>query len=82
MYDKITEENILTVYLNITSLKILELLNDLVLNADDYPEEIYDPYILTKFQVVKLLYYADRTDLSVDTEKFIYELNCYESNVK
>ena len=82
VYDKISEENIRTVYLNLTSRKILTLISDLVLNSDDSSEELFDPYILTEYQVDKLLDYVGRTDLLVDTEKFIYELNCYESTVK
>jgi len=82
VYDKISEENILTVYLSITPREILTLISDLVLNADDSSEEQFDPYILTKSQVDKLLEYVGKTDLLVDTEMFIYELNCYESSVK
>lgn len=82
VYDKISEENILTVYLSITPREILTLISDLVLNADDSSDELFDPYILTKSQVDKLLEYVGKTDLLVDTEMFIYELNCYESSVK
>ncbi len=65
--------------LNITPTNILELLKDLKLNEDDYPWEIFDPYILTENQVIKLYPFVE-DDFKFDFVNNIYELMCYEEN--
>ncbi|TJY66425.1 hypothetical protein FAZ19_05745 [Sphingobacterium alkalisoli] len=56
---------------------ILNILDDLILNEDDFPDEIYDPYTLTESQVKKLIPFLDKP-LSLDFENNLYELSCYE----
>ena len=60
IYDKMSEKNISTIHLGISSHEILTLLVDLVLNFDDYPEELYDPYFLDERQVLILLDYIGK----------------------
>jgi hypothetical protein len=78
IYDKISEENVASVLLEMSSHDILNLLDDLMLNINDYPNELYDTYLLNKSQVLKLLNHMGRNNLMIDTSKFIYELNCYQ----
>ena len=57
----------------------MELLKDLKLNEDDYPWEIFDSYILTENQVIKLYPFVE-DDFKFDFVNNIYELMCYEEN--
>lgn len=49
--DKLHKEYIL----NISTKEILEVLDDLILNQDDYLYEIFDPYNLITLQFHKLI---------------------------
>lgn len=71
--EKLNKEYIL----NITPEKILEVLDDLVLNEDDYPNEIYDTYDLTLPQIEKLKPFLNKK-LKEDLQKYSYQLSCYE----
>lgn len=63
--------------LNISAEKIVEILDDLILNQDDYPDEIYDPYLLNKSQIEKLIPHL-KEKLKYDISKYEYYLSCYE----
>ncbi|ASW74903.1 hypothetical protein IQ37_12605 [Chryseobacterium piperi] len=63
--------------LEITSTQLLEELGNLILNEDDYKDEIYDQYSLTQLQVQKLKPFLKEL-LKEDFEKYTYELGCYE----
>ncbi|WP_187478098.1 hypothetical protein [Amniculibacterium sp. G2-70] len=71
--EKLNKEYIL----NIAAEKILEVLDDLVLNEDDYPNEIYDPYDLTISQIEKLKPFLNEK-LEENLEIYSYQLSCYE----
>ncbi|MDV7697042.1 hypothetical protein N6B72_08920 [Chryseobacterium soli] len=63
--------------LDITSKQIITELDDLILNEEDYEDEIYDPYNLTEVQVQKLKPFL-KEFLQEDFKKYTYELGCYE----
>jgi len=63
--------------LEITSKQLIAELDDLILNEEDYEDEIYDPYNLTEVQVQKLKPFL-KEFLQEDFEKYTYELGCYE----
>ena len=63
--------------LHITPEKIVEILDDLVLNEDDCSSEIYDPYDLTYQQIEKLKPFLN-TKPKQDLQKYSYQLSCYE----
>lgn len=65
--------------LNIKTKDILKILNDLKLNEDDCPHEIYDSYELTKNQIRKLKPFIYE-NIEVDTQQYYYQLSCYEGN--
>lgn len=65
--------------LNIDPEKILATLDDLVLSDDDYPDEIYDNYFLSKSQLKKLVPFMTE-EINPNMDKFIYQLSCYEDN--
>lgn len=67
--------------LDITSTQLLKELDDLILNEEDYEDEIYDQYNLTKLQVQKLKPFLKEL-LKEDFEKYTYELSCYEEEEK
>jgi hypothetical protein len=71
--EKLQQEYIL----NITTEKILEILDDLILNEDDLPNEIYDPYDLTISQVEKLKPFLEES-LKENFGLYSYQLSCYE----
>ncbi|WP_413533408.1 hypothetical protein [Empedobacter brevis] len=67
--------------LEISVEQILTELDDLILNKDDYPNEIYDPYLLTNLQVEKLKsFLKQKNSLKQDFHKYSYFLSCYEEN--
>ncbi|WP_164126227.1 hypothetical protein [Sphingobacterium luzhongxinii] len=59
---------------------ILQVLDDLVLNEDDFADEIYDPYTLTENQVKKLSPFL-KEHLVIDFTQNLYELMSYELKV-
>gem|GEM_PF-358756 len=63
--------------LNINPEKILEVLDDFVLNEDDNPNEIYDPYNLTIEQIEKLKPFLNE-ELKENLEIYSYQLGCYK----
>jgi type IV secretory pathway component VirB8 len=63
--------------LNISTEKILEVLDDLVLNEDDYPNEIYDPYDLTISQIKRLQPFIEEP-INENFKLYSYQLGCYE----
>ncbi|WP_326981913.1 hypothetical protein VUJ46_16995 [Chryseobacterium sp. MYb264] len=63
--------------LEITSTQLLTELDDLILNDEDYEDEIYDQYNLTEQQVQKLKPFL-KEFLKENFEKYTYELGCYE----
>ncbi|WP_374464574.1 hypothetical protein [Chryseobacterium sp.] len=65
--------------LNITVEEILKVLDDLVLHEDDYENEIYDQYDLTKEQVFKLKPFVEN-DFNEDFDKYMYQLACYSED--
>lgn len=71
--EKLNKEYIL----NISAGKILEVLDDLVLNEDDHPYEMYDPYDLTISQVERLKPYLEKS-LKENFKLYSYQLGCYE----
>ncbi|HMR19611.1 MAG TPA: hypothetical protein PKA53_09965 [Sphingobacterium sp.] len=81
VYRKRDERNIGTYIINLDAEGILDTLQDLVLNDDDCPDEIYDPYTLTESQVKKLIPFL-QTSLHIDFESNLYELMCYDVSGK
>lgn len=77
VYRKTDERNIDTYVINLDAKGILDVLEDLVLNADDCPDEIYDPYTLTEDQIKRLRPFLEKP-LIMDFENNLYELMCYE----
>jgi hypothetical protein len=65
--------------LNISSEKILATLDDLVLNDDDYTDEIYDCYFLSEDQLKKISPFLTE-EINADFDTYIYQLSCYEDN--
>ena len=63
--------------LNIRSEKILIILDDLILNENDYPNEIYDPYDITIDQIERLKPFLEEP-LTEDFKLYSYQLSCYE----
>lgn len=76
-YEKKDDKHIARYVISLEANEILNLLDDLVLNEDDFPDEIYDPYFLTESQVKALLPFLNQP-LHIDFGKRIYELMCYE----
>lgn len=77
-YRKCDNKHIGRYTLKIDAKTITHVLSDLVLNEDDYEDEIFDPYILSKYQVEKLYpFLEDNTNF--DFGNNIYELMCYEN---
>jgi ribosomal protein S15P/S13E len=78
-YRKNDDKHIGRYHLNINPETIIKVLDDLVLNKDDYENEIFDPYFLTESQIKKLLPFLEEKDgINLDYDKYIYELMCYE----
>ncbi|MDM1072850.1 hypothetical protein HX001_10155 [Empedobacter brevis] len=73
--DKLNNEYIL----DITPEKILEVLQDFKLNNDDYPNEIYDSYLLTILQLNRLKPFL-KDKLEENILKYSYYLSAYEDN--
>lgn len=65
--------------LNISTDKLLEILDDLELNEGDYPDEVYDSYELTKNQIERLKPFFSEV-LEEDMQIYLYQLSCYEDN--
>ncbi|TYR37428.1 hypothetical protein FXV77_05335 [Sphingobacterium phlebotomi] len=76
VYRKKDECHINSYVINLDAEGILEVLDDLILNEDDWPEEIYDPYYLTESQVERLKPFLTEP-LHTDFENNLYELMCY-----
>lgn len=67
--------------LNMTAEEIVKVLDDLVLNEDDYEYEIYDQYDLTKEQIQKLKPFL-KNDLNENLDKYLYQLACYSEDTE
>lgn len=63
--------------LNISTEKLLKILDDLVLNEEDYPNEIYDPYDITIEQIERLKPFLEEP-ITEDFNLYSYQLSCYE----
>ena len=63
--------------LNISSEKILKILDDLILNENDFPNEIYDPYDITIEQIGRLKPFLEEP-LTENFKLYSYQLSCYE----
>lgn len=73
-----TDESLHREYiLSMKARDILEVLEDLDLNEDDYPDEIYDSYNLTILQVQKLRPFLE-IDFEPNETLYSYQLGCYQ----
>lgn len=79
VYRKDDDSHIGTYIVDLDATGILNILVDLVLNDDDFPEEIYDPYYLTENQIKSLLPFME-CHPEIDFERNLYELMCYGIN--
>ena len=70
-------KNLFTINLDLTAQEILPILTDLVFNENEYEDEVYDPYILSKTLIIQLLSCIGYDCEKVDTDRYVYELNSY-----
>lgn len=77
-YRKLDGKHIGRYYLNIDAKTITMVLEDLILNENDYEDEVFDPYMLTENQMKKIYPFLKEDKLVFDYKNNIYELMCYE----
>lgn len=77
VFRKKDERHLGTYIININAEGILKVLDDLTLNQEDSPDQIYLPYYLTESQFNRLKPFL-KEPLHADFENNLYTLECYE----
>jgi hypothetical protein len=72
IFDKKTE--LLIEEINVDNINISILKNIFIVNEDD--PEMYDPYTITKGQMIMINSYLNPT-IDFNDQKFIYQLDCF-----